>query len=241
MPMQSGLTSTAEMQLSNRPDRVIMLVPGLNPGRARYIANQAVREARRKMPKMTGDSARRIQPIYGKGFFGIYFPDSVVWFQDHGIRPFTMNNLQGKTIPMWIDDPTGAEKAKNPKAKTRTTASGKNQILIFRKVANKGTQTLKYKTDPKTGLKTLVSKPGSYPGAPGRIGTRESGRPSTTPGRVAGAVARNNVGVKWRHPGLAPRLFLNNALTLAAQWNNILPIRVYIADRTSNLDLRHLG
>jgi hypothetical protein len=236
------LLETAEMRLSDRPDRVIMLAAGLNPNRARNIANQAVAEARRKMPKMTGDSARRLQPLYGKGFFGIYFPDSVVWFQDHGIRPFTMNSLEGKTIPMWIDDPTGAERAKNPKAKTRTTASGKNQVLIFRKVAKKGTRVTKYRTDPKTGIKrVVVDRPASYPGAPGRIGVRESGRPSTTSGRVAGATARGNVGVKWRHPGIAPRLFLNNALTLAAQWNGILPERVYVADRTSNLDLRHHG
>lgn len=234
------LLETAEMRLSERPDRVIMLVPGLAPARARAIANQAVREARRKMPKMTGDSARRLQPLYGKGFFGIYFPDSVVWFQDHGIRPFTMNNLEGKVIPMWVDDPTGSERAKNPKAKTRTTTSGKNQVLIFRKVAKKGTRITKYRTDPKTGIKrVVVDKPGSYPGAPGRISTRESGSPRTTPGRVAGAIGRGNGGVRWRHPGIAPRLFLNNAMTLAAQWNNILPERIYVADRTSNLDLRH--
>ena len=234
------LLETAEMRLSERPDRVVMLADGLNPNRARNIANEAVREARTKMPKMSGDSARRLQPIYGKGFFGIYFPDSVVWFQDHGIRPFTMNNLQGKTIPMWIDDPTGAERAKNPKAKTRTTASGKVQVLIFRKVAKRGTRVVRTRTDAKTGIKRVVEdRPGSYPGAPGRIGVRESGRPNTTSGRVAGAIGRGNGGVKWRHPGIAPRLFLNNAMTMAAQRNGILPVRIYVADRTSNLDLGH--
>lgn len=201
------------MALSDRPDRVLLLVPGLNPGRARNIANQAVREARRKMPKATGQTAQSLQPIYGKGYFGIYFPTPIAWYQDHGIRPFTMTALEGKTIPMWVDDPTGTERAKNPKIKVRTTKSGKVQVLIFRKATR--------------------------PGAPGRIGRRESGKPTTTSGRVAGAIARGNVGVKWRHPGIAPRLYLNNALTLAAQWNDILPDRIYIADRTSNLDLRH--
>lgn len=216
-----------------------MLVPGLNPKTARNIANQAVKEARKKAPKMSGDSARRLQPLYGKGFFGIYFPDSVTWFQDHGIKAFTMNNLQGKTIPMWIDDPTGMERQKNPKAKTRITASGKNQVLIFRKVAVKGATTSSYKTDKRTGLTHLVTKPGSFPGAPGRISRRQSGKPHTTPGKVAGAIGRPNTGVKWRHPGLAPRLYLNNAITLAAQWNGILPIRIYVADKHSNLDTRH--
>jgi hypothetical protein len=233
------LASTAELAVSQRPDRMVMLVPGLNPKHARHIANQAVKEARLKSPKMSGDSARRLQPLYGKGFFGIYFPDSVSWFQDHGIKAFTMHNLQGKTIPMWIDDPTGMERAKNPKAKTRTTASGKNQVLIFRKVALQGATSTSYKTDKRTGRVTMVTKPASYPGAAGRIGKRESGRPHTTPGKVAGAVAKTNVGVKWRHPGLAPRLYLNNAITLAAQWNGILPIRIYVADKSSNLETRH--
>jgi hypothetical protein len=226
------------MTLSQRPDRVIMLVPGLNPKFARNIANQAVKEARKKSPKCSGDSARRLQPLYGKGFFGIYFPDSVSWFQDHGIKAFTMNNLHG-VIPMWINDPTGQERQKNPKAKTRTTASGKNQVLIFRKVAAKGSRTIAYKTDPKTGMKTMSNKPASYPGAPGRIGVRQAGKPHTTSGKVAGAIAKGNSGVKWRHPGLAPRLFLNNALTLAAQWNGILPIRVYVCDASTNLETRH--
>jgi hypothetical protein len=218
-----------------------MLVPDLSPGRARTCALSAVRQARQHMPKVTGDSARRLQPLYGKGYFGVYFPDSQVWFQDHGIRPFTMHSLAGKTIPMWINDPTGSERAKNPKAKTRTTADGRTQILIFRKAAQQGQRIQKYRTDPKTGIKRLVGDvPASYPGAPGRIGVREAGRPNTTPGRVAGAIARGNSGVRWRHPGISPRLFLNNAMSLAAQWNGILPVRIYIADRNTRLDaMRH--
>jgi len=235
------LLETPEMRLSQNPDRMVMVVKGLNPGRARTLANQAVREARRKMPKATGDSARRLQPVYGKGFFGIYFPDSYVWFQDHGIRPFTMKGLAGKTIPMWIDDPTGAERAKNPKAKIRTTQSGKTQVLIFRKAAQMGARIQKKKVNRKTGEVTYEDKPASYPGAPGRIGNREAGSPFTTQGKVAGAIRPGNSGVRWRHPGISPRLFLNNALTLTAQWNGILPIRVYAADKNFRAELKGAG
>lgn len=222
-----------ELQISDRPDRVIMPVPDLKPNLARAVGEAAVREARRKMPKATGASSQRLQPLYGKGFFGVRWADSYVFFQDHGIRPFTMWNLAGKTIPMWIDDPSGAERAKNPRAKTRVTASGKQQVLIFRKAARSGQRIRKFARNPQTGEMTQVSdKPASYPGAPGRIAIRESGSPNTTEGKVAGAVARGNVGVRWRHPGLAPRLFLNNAMTLAAQWHGIMPMRIYIADQT---------
>ena len=199
------LLEVPEMMLCETPDRIIMIVKGLSGKRARNIANAAVRECRRKMPKMSGASAARIQPIYGQGFFGIWWADSYVWFQDHGIRPFTMRSLEGKTIPMWIDDPTGQERSKNPKAKVRTTMSGKVQVLIFRKASNVG--------------------------KPGRINVREAAKPHTRAGKQGGRIAKGNVGVKWRHPGLAPRLFLNNAITLAAQWNGILPVRVYLCDQ----------
>lgn len=223
---------TQEMRLAESPDRIIMLVKGLSPGRARSAALSAVREARRKMPKMSGGSAARLQPLYGKGYFGIWWADSYVFFQDHGIRPFTMRSLAGKTIPMWIDDPTGQERAKNPKAKVRVTMSGKTQILIFRKAANIGQRVTKYGKDPVTGARIVVSdRPASYPGAPGRIGVREAANPRTRAGKRGGQIARGNVGVRWRHPGIAPRLFLNNAVTLAAQWNGILPTRVYLADQ----------
>jgi hypothetical protein len=235
------LLESAELRLAETPDRIIMIVPGLSGNRARAIAQAAVREARRKMPKMSGASAARLQPLYGKGYFGIWWADSYVFFQDHGIRPFTMRNLAGKTIPMWIDDPTGVERSKNPKAKVRTTRSGKIQILIFRRAANIGQRITKYKRDPKTGQRIVVSdKPASYPGAPGRIGVREAKSPSTRPGKLGGQIAKGNVGVRWRHPGLSPRLFLNNACTLAAQWNGILPVRVYLCDSTWKNHVRGL-
>jgi hypothetical protein len=225
------LLETAEFRLTENPDRLIMLVPGLSGGRARIIANMAVSEARKKMPKLTGYSASRIFPLYGKGFFGIGFADSYVWFQENGIRPFTMYNLAGKTIPMWIDDPTGTERLKNPKAKTRVTLSGKLQILIFRKVAQIGATKVVTRRNRYTGAIEKTTVPASYPGAPGRIGRREAGAPQTREGKKGGQIAAGNVGVKWRHPGIAPRKFLNNSITLAAQWNGILPTRIYVADR----------
>lgn len=225
------LLESAEVKLAPEPNRIIMVVHGLNPGRARSAALAAVREARRKMPKMTGASAARLQPLYGKGYFGVYWADSYVWFQDHGIRPFTMRALAGKTIPMWIDDPTGMERAKNPKAKVRVTMSGKTQVLIFRKAANIGQRITKYGRDPRTGERIVISdKPASYPGAPGRIALQEAPSPHTRAGKKGGQIARGNVGVRWRHPGIAPRLFLNNAMTLSAQWHGILPERVYLCD-----------
>jgi hypothetical protein len=225
------LTESAEMRLSENPDRMIMLVPGLKGARARVIANAAVKEARRKMPKATGQSGSKMFPIYGKGFFGIGFTDPIVWFQENGIRPFTMYNLAGKTIPMWIDDPTGTERQKNPKAKTRTTLSGKTQVLIFRKVAAIGQMKTVKRRNKVTGLMEETSAPASYPGAPGRIGTREAKSPMTRPGKLGGRIAPGNIGVRWRHPGLAPKKFLNNSITLAAQWYGILPVRIYVADR----------
>jgi hypothetical protein len=225
-----GLLETQEMVISASPDRMIMMVAGLSGKRGRVMANEAVREARRVMPKMSGQAASRLFPLYGNGFFGLGWQDPYVWFQDQGIRPFTMFALAGKAIPMWIDDPTGEERQRNPKAQTRLTLSGKTQILIFRRAAASGTRrTVRRKVAD--GTYQEFSVPASYPGAPGRIGRREAGRPDTTPGRSGGAVSRGNVGVRWRHPGLAPRLFLNHAMSLAAQRSGVIPVRIYAADR----------
>lgn len=214
------LVSTEEMIISPNPDRLLLLVQGLRGPRARNIANQAVREARRKMPRATGHSANRLFPLYGQGYFGIGFLDTYVWYLENGIRPFTMYGLEGKTIPMWVKDPDGIERAKNPKIKTRVNLNGITEVLIFRKVAQQGERKDVMVREGGQNMKRSV--PRSYPGAPGRIGT-----PRGAKGRIAGG----NVGVRWRHPGLEPRKFLNNAITLAAQWNGILPIRLYVADR----------
>jgi len=225
-----GLLETQEMIISPRPDRLIMMVSGLRGPRARNLANNALRESRRVMPKLTGRSASRLYPLYGSGYFGVGWLDNSVWFQEQGIRPFTMFALAGKTIPMWIDDPDGTERQNNPKAQVRTTLSGKTQVLIFRRAAMPGAQrTVRRKIADGTYEEYTV--PASYPGAPGRIGKREAAQPLTTPGRRPGAIAKGNIGVRWRHPGLSPRMFLNHAMTLAAQQGGIIPNRIYAADR----------
>lgn len=224
------LYETAEMMLAPAPDRLIMIVPKLSPGRCRSIALDAARLARQLMPKLSGHAASRIYPLYGKGYFGIGFLDSYTWFQENGIRPFTMHSLAGKTIPMWIDDPTGTERLRNPKARTRVTLSGKTQVLIFRRAARMGQRRQVTRKGP-GGAMEKISVPMSYPGAPGRIGVRQAARPLTTPGEVGGRIAPGNSGVRWRHPGLAPRKFLNHSLTVAAQRGGVLPVRIYAADR----------
>lgn len=225
-----GLLQAQEMVISPAPDRLIMVVPGLRGPRARTLANSALREARRVMPKLTGRAASRLFPLYGSGYFGIGWLDNYTWFQEQGIRPFTMYALAGKVIPMWVDDPTGTEREKNPKAQVRVTLTGKAQVLIFRRAAMPG-QVRKVRRKAPGGGYEEVTVPASYPGAPGRIGRREAARPFTTPGRVPGAIARGNVGVRWRHPGLAPRMFLNHAITLACGQAGISPERLYAADR----------
>lgn len=193
------------------PTMLFVSLPGLRPTEARLMAEMATRTAVRLAPKLSGASSARFRPVFGPGFYGITWNDPHVWFQNAGIRPFTNRALAGKTIPMWIDDPTGAERAKNPQAKTRITESGKTQVLIFRRAAPLGAR----KRVIRNGVARDV--PASYPGAPGRIAMREARQPNTTPGRVAGRIAQANVGVRWRHPGLEPRSFLNQGIMAAAQ------------------------
>lgn len=228
------LSTTAEIVLSQSPDRLIMKIKGLEMSKAYEMAFQATSEARRQMPKVTGAAADRIEPVYGPGFFGVMWQDKYVWYQDRGIRAFTMNSLAGKTIPMWVNDPGGAIKAKNPKAKTRTTVDGRQQTLIFRKAAKKGTRIQKFHKDPNTGAKYLVSdKPASYPGAPGRIGSRNAaGTKDENGNSIGGQISKGNTGVRWRHPGLEPRLFLNNSLTTVSQRYGFLPTIIYVTDGT---------
>lgn len=222
---------TAEIQIAARPDRLLMLVPGLKGPAAHRIASEAVRITRQLMPKLTGASASRVFPLYGAGFFGVGFQDNYLWFQENGIRSFTMTKLAGKTIPMWVADPAGTIKEKNPKAKTRVTMSGIPQVLIFRRAAQMGQTKVVSRKAKGASEFSSVTVPMSYPGAPGRIGMRESARPWTTAGKGGGQIASGNIGVRWRHPGLAPRKFMNHALTLASQRAGILPVRVYAADK----------
>jgi hypothetical protein len=224
------LLEAQEIVISPNPDRMILVVGGLRGPRARALANVALREARRVMPRLTGRASSRLFPLYGSGYFGIGWLDNYTWFQEQGIRAFTMYALAGKTIPMWVDDPAGTEREKNSKAQVRTTMSGKVQVLIFRRAAMPGARrTVRRKGAD--GSVEAYTVPASYPGAPGRIARREAARPLTTKGKKGGAVAKGNIGVRWRHPGLSPRMFLNHSISLAAGQSGIAPTRLYVADR----------
>jgi hypothetical protein len=210
------------------PDRLVMEVPGLLAEDAANIAMMALAYAYKNSPKATGRSARRLIAVYGLGFFGIHWLDDYVWYQEAGIRPFTMKSLQGKTIPIWADDPHGELRRANPKAEVRDAGGGRIQVLIFRRVARIGQR--KKVRRMKRGLLHEVDVPASYPGAPGRIALREAPRPDTTPGRVGGRIHKGNVGVRWRHPGLNPRGFIDHALRLAARDGGV-PVGPIVAVR----------
>jgi hypothetical protein len=210
--------SLPEDRLCPEPDRIIALVPGVVF--TDDLATKAVDIARQVMPKVTGYLSTTLRPTHGVGWFGIYFPDRRIWFLEQGTRPFTMRSLQGKTIPMWVDDPTGAERRANPKAQTRFTVDGRTQVLIFRRVGVKGAQR---------GLK--VGRGGArYPGAPGRIARREAPKPFTTAGRTGGRIARGNIGVAWRNPGMTGRQFLNMAVAITCAEAGLEVDQLYLAD-----------
>ena len=202
------------------PNRIVMMVPGVSIPHAREIAVYAAREARIAAPKLTVASSSAFVPIYGEGWIGIAWVHDYVWYQESGTKPFTMRSLAGKTIPMWINDPDGKERQKNPKAKTRKTADGRTQVLIFRRAAKIGQRKIAWR--PIGGKMTPVSVPASYPGAPGRIAVNRS-QGILRAGDVSkvapnpGAIAKGNVGVRWRHPGLDSRRFLARGLTKACR------------------------
>jgi hypothetical protein len=208
------------------PDRLTMSIDGLEENDAQFLAREAVGLATRLGPKMSGHGMAGLTPVWGDGFFGVRWADDYVWYQEAGIRPFTMRSLAGKTIPMWIDDPTGKVRRENPRADTRVTASGKTQVKIFRKVAPIGSQKTVRRPGP-NGTEVVTQVPRSYPGAPGRVAVREARRPWTTQGRVAGAIARGNVGVRWRHPGLLRRSFIRQGIVATADYHGfpVGPVR----------------
>lgn len=211
------------------PDRLYVDVPGVDIRDCRRLSQAALVRARMISPKLSGASASRMATYYGHGYFGVRWQDPYVWFQEAGIRPFTMRSLAGKTIPMWIDDPTGEEARKQgPKAKTRVTASGRKQVLIFRKAGKIGARKTTVKRD-RSGRMIVRSVPQSYPGAPGRIAVRswpeypEGGHT----GKIARLVTRTHIGVRWRHPGLLPRGFIQYSLQSVCMESGLgnLPIK----------------
>jgi hypothetical protein len=197
---------------------MIARVKGMKVTEARQLAHDSVRIAKHEAPKLTGAGAMGIRPTWGVGYYGISWISNYMWFQNQGIKAFTMKSLEGKTIPMWIDDVHGDESRKNPKAEKRTTKSGKKQILIFRKVGKRG----EHKRVKRNGRWTTTPNT-NYPGAPGRIAVRHSKAPHTTAGKLGGQVHQGNVGVRWRHPGLSPRHFLVHGVAEAARNRGIQP------------------
>jgi hypothetical protein len=206
-----------QRQLVREPDRMLARVdPSIGFG-SQELADYAVDMARSIMPKVTGGLSNTLRPIHGIGYFGIQFPDKRVWFLERGTRPHTMHNLAGKTIPMWIDDPTSRERKANPKAKTRTTVDGRTQVQIFRRAGEKGKRTV-------GGTRQR------YPGAPGRIARREAPLPLTTAGRTGGRIARGNVGVAWRNPGITGREFLTYAMNAAIEDGDVDTAEILLLD-----------
>lgn len=135
--------------------------------------------------------------------------------------------LTHNTIPMWVDDWTGELHRANPKAKTRITANGRRQILIFRKAGKIGARKRVAVRDAKGRLVRWRDVPQSYPGAPGRISHREWMPPDKTTGRISRLISRPHVGVRWRNPGLVPREFMQHAIQTVAREYGIMNIQVY--------------
>ena len=193
------MTVASRRRGSQTPNALIARASGVSAAQAEVLARAAASHAAAIAPKSTGAGAASIEPVWGPGWYGVRWSQPQMWFTEAGTRPRTMRELAGKVIPMWIDDPTGKEARKVPakdrSRRTRTDAAGKRQVLIFRRAA-------------KIGARKMVngrSVPASYPGAPGRIARRR-----TEP--VAGQIAKANVGVRWRHPGISPRGFMRHSL-----------------------------
>lgn len=206
------------------PNRIVMLVPGASIYLCRNLAVEAARQCRSYAPKLTVASSSAFNPVFGDGWFGVRWEHDYVWYQEMGTRPFTMRQLAGKTIPMWINDADGSERRKNPKAKVRSTVDGRMQVLVFRRAARIGQRKTVFRNEG--GKMTPVSVPASYPGAPGRIAVNRSQgilrAGDVNPKAVnPGAIAPGNVGVRWRHPGLDSRRFLARGMITTCRKHGI--------------------
>lgn len=217
------------LQFSNAPESMIMLFRDLAPDDAERLARDALYRCRQRMPRVTGLTASRLAPIWGRRWFGVAFPREA-WYMEAGTRPFTMRSLAGKTIPMWITDVDGSLRRDNPKAKVRSTEDGRTQVLIFRRAAKIGAKKLVTRPSRFGGAPLTYSVPAAYPGAPGRINRRQPGMPWTPPGARGGAVAAGNTGVRWRHPGVRAMQNINSALAEAAFDAGLIIETVYAVD-----------
>jgi hypothetical protein len=210
------------------PDRLYIKAPEYNDRQCEYLAKQAAAFTRAIAPKLSGRGAAGIKPYWGRGFFGIRWDHSYMWYQEKGTNPFTMRSLAGKTIPMWIDDPTGSERRANPKAKTRIVANGRTQVLIFRKAAKIGSRKRVAVRDGKGRLLRHKTVPRSYPGAPGRIArTTYHEQYGTHTGKIAKLLPRPHVGVRWRNPGIVGREFMHYSLLEVAQMARVADTTIH--------------
>jgi hypothetical protein len=69
-------------------------------------------------------------------------------------------------------------------------------------------------------VRVLIFRKATKPGAPGRISKRNPN----------GQIAKGNVGVKWRHPGLEPRHFLSYGIRHAARLGGLLIADIMVLD-----------
>lgn len=219
---------------NQKPGYVYINAPGYSALQCRQMANQALLHARAIAPKLTGQSAKFLRPVSGEGWFGITWPTrfDYVWIQEGGSRPFTMRSLAGRTVPMWINDPTGKVARENPKSETRVTASGKRQVKIFRKVAKIGQRKREAVRDASGRLIRWRNVPASYPGAPGRIARRD------TRGRIVTYPPSGHAGVRWRNPGIHPRQFMEHSLQQIGRRRQFNDLTVYVGYRHKALVVR---
>lgn len=211
----------------HRPGSVYILAPGYSADQCRRFSMQALAHARKITPKLTGEGSKGLQPYFGAGYFGIQWPQDLdyMWIQEAGSRPFTMKSLAGKTIPMWVNDPTGKVARENPKAEKRVTASGKRQVKIFRRAAKIGQRKRVAVRDGAGRLIRWRDVPASYPGAPGRIARRGRG------GQITSHAPSGHHGVRWRNPGLHPRQFMEHSIQEVGRRHQFSDLRVFIGYR----------
>ena len=69
-------------------------------------------------------------------------------------------------------------------------------------------------------VQVLIFRKATKPGAPGRISKRNPN----------GQIAKGNVGVKWRHPGLEPRHFLSHGIRKAASRASLIVSNIMVID-----------
>lgn len=199
-------------RLFDTPRQAVMGVPGVDVEETQRMAERAAQLTKQYLPRATGAAAGGVSPIWGEEWFGVEWKQDSVWFQDQGIQPFTMRNLAGKTIPMWVKDKSGELRRNNPKIKTRVRAdTGETEVMIFRKAAPIGQRRQDWRM--RNGRLERVDVPASYPGAPGRIAVNRS------QGQIRdddGKISKGNVGVRWRHPGLDGGAYIARGMSDAA-------------------------